>query len=69
MSTCSCDTTVGFSNVLHILTLDIGAYELIVPSPFANVLLCAKVRMWTGNYEFAYEMRSPKVRGFRPEAM
>ena len=41
-------------------------WKLIVPSPFANVLRFANVRMSTGSDEFPFEILSSKVSGNGP---
>ena len=49
----------------YIRTSHVGC-ELVVPSPYLNVLRCANFRMWTGNNKFACEMRNANVSGNGP---
>ena len=60
-----CGGNNEFAFSTYIRTSHFGC-ELIVPSPYANVLRCENVLVWTGNNKFAGEMRNANVSGNGP---
>ena len=50
----------------HLLRISKFACEFIAPTSLANVLRYANVRLWSGNNEFACEMRNANASGNGP---